>query len=378
MVYREYRLAKYLNSYGYIMEVVIGSVANILVLIVMLGLRHLPICNYMAALALADLSVILGPCLTRWLHTENIDARSTNTAVCRILSFQSYWSFGLSAWLLVAMTIDRYIAITFPLKAIRLSTPYRARVVILILMTVMAIINFHFLLTLTAEKQPGNKQQTCNSYDQFKHFVNNIWPWIDATVYSFLPFTFLIIFNILIIHGHRKSTILNSILKGSTAREMPETANKVSRRMTVTLLTVTISFIALTAPTQILFIIRQSAFNFKPTPTTVNYKILAQYSLTAGLVNILLYANHCVNFFFYVLTGHKFRQQLFSLFKLQRKQQITSIQTVHMECGSTETNISNLRGSKSCIIQFAHNKENVWQKENSLSVQQPNLQQIQP
>lgn len=347
MNFPEYRLATSINFYGYITEVVVGSVANILALIVMLGLTHLPICNYMASLALVDLIVLLVPCLLRWLLTVDIDPRPANAAACKILNFMSHWSFNSSAWILVAMTVDRYIAITFPLKAIRLSTPRRARIVIGILILSTAAVSAHFFVTAVVETQPVIQEPLCVGHDKFKHFLEVTWPWIDATLYSFIPFAFLLVFNFLIIRSHRRSLAVTSLLKAEKVGEKQLSISRATRRITVTLLVVAFAFIIMTAPKVILTIIRPAVFNFKPAPNKTDFQILAQYTLAASLVNLLLYGNHSINFFLYVLTGRKFREQLLNTFTHCRRRRLRRIKPAVIECSSTETNVSSSRNSRS-------------------------------
>lgn len=373
MNFIEYRLSKLLTYYGYITEVVVGSVANILVLMIMIGLKHLPICNYMAVLALADLSVLLVSCLHRWLTIEIYDIYSLHTATCRIFTFQSYASFSLSAWLLVAMTVDRYIAITYPLKALRLSTVYRARTITAALIIVIALINCHFFITLVVEEKRSKQERVCVSYAKYRYFVNSVWPWIDATIYSFLPFTFLIVFNFLIIRGYRKSATVHSALQGQRSEETAVASGQVSRRITFTLLTVTFTFIILTAPSAILLIIRPTVFNFKPTPTQTDYKTLAQYMLTASLANFLMHANHCINFFLYVLTGHKFRQQFLNIFMCRKKAWLRCGQVKKDESGSHGTNLTSLRSQKKQTNKTTDFNENVLKCNKNLHILNSNL-----
>ncbi|XP_013088058.2 G-protein coupled estrogen receptor 1-like [Biomphalaria glabrata] len=339
MTFSSYKMASYINNYVLITEVVVGSVANILALVVMLGLLKLTICNYMAALAVADLSVVLGPALIRWMQNVSHDPRALNSYLCRFLNIQSYWSFSLSAWLLVAMTIDRYIAITFPLKALVWSTPRRARFVIAALMLLMFLINMHFFFTAVVVKRRDDQQYGCVFYDPYKQFIEDVWPWLDATVYSFIPFSCLLVFNYLIIRSQKRSAKAFSSLKGFVKNHKSRSPTRINQKLTMTLLTVSFIFLALTAPRIILIIIRTSVFNFKPTPTTIDFKVLADYTLTASIINVLIIGNHCINFFLYILTGRKFRQQIILMFKqcwpkrLKHKN-ITSVQSCNTETNS--------------------------------------------
>ncbi|XP_005090222.1 CX3C chemokine receptor 1 [Aplysia californica] len=343
--YPEYTLASSLNQYGYLAEVVVGTVANTLALVVMLSLSRLPVCNYMAGLAFADLSVVLGVCLVRWLHTKGLDPRNQDTASCRVLTFMAYWSFSVSAWILVAMTIDRYLAITFPLKALVHSTPRRARLTIIGIMAVMALINIHFFVTMAVNYNKNGVTTTCQAYNEYAHFVDTVWPWLDATVYSFLPFFILLIFNFLIIKNHAKALRQNSFLKGSVKVENPNSAGRSNRKMTITLLTVSFTFMIMTAPRVILQIIRPTIFNFKPKPNTTDFEILARYTLTASLTNLFMYGNHCINFFLYCLTGNRFRQQLVHLVRSCYQRKLRRVFPANIDSVATEMTISKRRRS---------------------------------
>ncbi|GFR73049.1 FMRFamide receptor [Elysia marginata] len=46
------------------------------------------------------------------------------------------------------------------------------------------------------------------------------------------------------------------------------------------------------------------------------YKRLAQFTLTRTITELLMYANHSVNFYLYCATGHKFRQQVLSIVRV--------------------------------------------------------------
>ena len=58
-----------------------------------------------------------------------------------------YATLHFSVWVVVIMTIERYIAVALPLQANRLCTVKRAKTAILFLAMAVLLINLHFIIT---------------------------------------------------------------------------------------------------------------------------------------------------------------------------------------------------------------------------------------
>jgi hypothetical protein len=103
------------------------------------------------------------------------------------------------------MTIERFIAVALPLQASYLCTVKRAKASTLILACCILLINIHFTVTHSLIKRHG--EIGCQSKNEtFDFFINNIWPWIDASIYSFIPMSLLLIFNLLIVLNLMKAS----------------------------------------------------------------------------------------------------------------------------------------------------------------------------
>lgn len=83
-------------------------------------------------------------------------------------------------------------------KAMHLCTVKRAKMATCFLLVAILAINAHFLFTHTLTTLNGEISCTTTS-ESAQIFMNKIWPWIDASLYSFIPLFLLILFNILII-----------------------------------------------------------------------------------------------------------------------------------------------------------------------------------
>jgi hypothetical protein len=126
------------------------------------------------------------------------------------------------------MTLERFIAVALPLQANRLCTVKRAKLATMSLFLIVFAINFHFLITHSLVKRADKGcQSTSETYDLF---INKIWPWIDASIYSFIPLTLLIVFNVLIVFNLLKASKKMSKLNSSSieAANLKQKANRSS------------------------------------------------------------------------------------------------------------------------------------------------------
>jgi hypothetical protein len=200
--------------------ILIGTVCNILTFIVMRRkkMRHQSTYFYMAVLAIADEMVLIVGCLNFWmyLYTGKNFVLLSNIA-CKLGCLLLYATFHFSVWTVVIMTIERFIAVALPLQASHLCTVKRAKIAIISLSLIILLVNIHFLFThglIDRNNQTGCQATT----DAYEFFMFNIWPWIDASIYSFTPLTLLIIFNILIIYNLLKASKNIKKLNGNIAQ----------------------------------------------------------------------------------------------------------------------------------------------------------------
>ncbi|CAF0766852.1 unnamed protein product [Brachionus calyciflorus] len=187
----------------------VGTICNFLTFLVMRRkkMRHQSTYFYMAVLAVADQMVLLVGCLNYWFYLfMNINITIYSDYICKIASASLYGMFHFCVWIVVIMTIERYIAVALPLQASRLCTVKRAKLYTSILASIIFLINMHFLISHSVFEIPDLNQLGCQPKEDYKFLMSNIWPWIDASVYSFIPLTLLIIFNILIVHNLIKAS----------------------------------------------------------------------------------------------------------------------------------------------------------------------------
>lgn len=300
---------------------------------------------YMASLALADSVVLLVGCLRRWvIEVFEVDLLNESPAACYIVNFLQYWSFDVAVWILVIMTMDRVFVVTSPLKAQVYATRRRAAIALTIVMIVCGGVNLHFFFTTTY------KENVCAAKEEHMDFFKHTWSWVDATVYSFLPFILLLIMNIIIIvalaQADSKKRKMTNHFKVKRSQEQRNAIN--SHRLTIMLLTITCAFILLTAPAMVIHILREKGqpyFNLNQ-PTD-----MAKYILTRQISRILLYTNHSINFFLYCVTGTKFRRELAAMLRCQGGRARYRQRTLRASVGSiADATMTNLGYSTSASL----------------------------
>lgn len=273
--------------------VIIGIVCNTLIVVIMRRRRmsHLSTCYYMGILAIADISVLLLGFSVMWLYFVNrkwsLVLQSTYT--CKFLSLLFYTVADVSVWIVCMMSIDRCIAVTRPLHASSICTVRRARICVMTLVVFILLINIHFLFT-----HHLSEDNECTSHERYEYFISQIWPWIDAAVYSALPFILLLTMNLIIVHGlfqARRSTNDLQIYQSQITRHQNKLSTSMSRKLTTMLLAVTIFFLLSSFPMVCLQIYTKTHHN-----NPYNERITQFY--LKPLCETLQYSNHCVRIHF--------------------------------------------------------------------------------
>ena len=335
----QYRAAKGIGKYILFILFIFGCVGNLLSFAVMIRrtMRSSSTAFYMAALALADTLVMVTGCLRRWaLEAFEEDLLNVSAAACSTINFIQYWSFDVAVWILVVMTIDRTIVVTSPLKAYVHTTRRRAVIALVSVMVICALINIHFFFT--TEYWP--EMRLCTGKEDYYEFYSAVWTWVDATVYSFLPFVLLLAMNIIIIVFLSKANVkkqnMTNIFKDKRKQEQKNAIK--SRKLSIMLLSVTSAFILLTGPAVMTHILREERENFfnQENPTDI-----ARYILVRQIMRVLLYMNHSINFLLYCVTGSKFRNELTAMIRCQSVRDRRRRSTILSIPNGSSTNIPN-------------------------------------
>ena len=115
--YTTFKIANFINTYWFPVLVAIGPVGNTLSFLVMIkpNNRRMSTCIYMAAISIND-NIMMGSCLFDYLVAA-VQIHEWNPTECKIHVFVALFALQNGTFQVLAMTLDKYIAIKWPHKA---------------------------------------------------------------------------------------------------------------------------------------------------------------------------------------------------------------------------------------------------------------------
>lgn len=249
----------------------------------------------MSIIAISDNLVLLRRFLS-WIF-EIIPVYTKNDLVCKVYVYTHHIFSGFGAYIIVSMTFDKFYAVTYPHKANIVCTRKR---VYKFAVGITILVCLYYLPTIfTAGHLSNTAEKVC------ARFVYEGW-YIDAygilllLFYPIVPVIALFFFNI---------SIIRAIYQREISAVSSKDSKKVSeRQITVMLLFVSSMFIVLLLPFEISnpFLV-VSKENETPEQAA---QVVFIFQLTFSLMML----NYCINFYLYLLSGFKFRNDLKNFF----------------------------------------------------------------
>ena len=284
----------------------VGCLGNIASFVVLRSMERNSFTTYMAYVSLADLTVTTNNLLNFILNWDIENG-------CRWHLFPLFWSADVSVWLLVSVTIDRYIAVCHPLRKVIYCTPKRANVVSLSLLVLFGIIHIVPPILITVAPIWEN---LIMSIDLDLFCGAQVWQ-IFIFLYNIIPVCSMLTLNSMIIFGliqqqinRYKLTHSTSTVGGATKTNLkaPLSQNERKRQSALygtvrNLLVISLFASICNIPELFITICEQSEY----CDDRVLYPNLDTL-LILSMVGINL--NHCFNFVLYCVTSANFRERL--------------------------------------------------------------------
>ena len=325
--YTSFKIASFIDKYWFPVLIPVGVVGNILSFLVMRkqNNRKMSTCIYMATISIND-NLMMIATFSDMLVTF-LKIHQWNLWTCKVASFCALFALQNSTFQIVAMTIDKYIAIKWPHRAVTYSTPRRARMITMGLSISVLIYNSpHFYLIYLVNGQ-------CMAYGT-GGLLSKIYSWFNFVLNAVIPFTLLIYMNFVIVKTVKTSRKMFRRNSETTIRgrnqlmdSRGKTMKSAGNQLTVMLLLVTTLFLILLCPTYVRFI--YLAFAARDTPYQYANSMLI-YQISFKLYS----TNSGINFFLYCISGQKFRNDLkeilFCCHNSQPAESQLDIVSVHM------------------------------------------------
>jgi hypothetical protein len=241
-----------------------------------------------------------------------------NAIYCRARNFISYVSMDMASWMVVAISVDRFYKVKFPLQARIYCTRKLTIIVSCVIAMVLILKNIHLSMKFIGNFSTDDADH-CDpnpDYPKYVVFFRKIWPWIDLTTFVLLPFIIITSCNTFIIYNQYR-------------RRIKFGHRNLDRSLIKFLLISSISFIICNFPISITIVIHPYV--------SKNYSQKDYYDEIAfafDLLRLPSYASLALNFYLYYYSSSIFRQQAVLLFKRLFRIPIKSDQ-IHVQMNET-------------------------------------------
>ena len=227
---------------------------------------------------------------------------------CSLNIFFALVAVMCSTYFILIMTFERFYSIIQPHKAASFNTIKKAK--ILIALIIVLSIGFNFPHLFLSDYQGrfciANRISSINVYGA-------LYYWLSLLVNFALPFVLLLMMNSVIIHTLRQRSKLDLIRSETHGQDDEKNTKGKNSELQIflMLLSVTFAFLVLTTPMYVLIFY----VNFYHGNTPYYH---AGYYLFYNIGEKTFYTNNGINFFLYVMSGQKFRNDLMKLFRCNR------------------------------------------------------------
>ncbi len=279
-----------------------GLISNSISLMVM-TMKHnkqLTTCVFMSIIAVSD-NLVLVRGVVDWL-LEDYFPEAWNSGMCKADIFVHHCLAGFNAYTIVLMTFDKFCAIIYPHKSLVFT---RKKIFLSTIVNVVTQIVLYFPLLFAAGFDPDD-HHFCVKY---KHELTNmtVYSVLSIGFYPTIPVAALFVMNISIIRAifKRKVTTTANVKK----RKVQE------RQITIMLLLVSVIFVVLLLPFQLV----DSSFVGHDEAGAASALEAARTFFIFNTSYYLSMLNYAINFYLYLLSGSKFRNDLRMLFGCRKR-----------------------------------------------------------
>ena len=289
----------------------LGTVGNLLIIVVMCRMPpststpYLP--HQFITLAVSDLTTLYTGFLPDWLIVFDIRVDHLNAAVCKLRRMIMFTSGMISAWLLMAMALQRTVAVVVPHRASYLLSGRTGLVAIITVVVMSFLMHVHLLLSIALHQHPVYNTTICtislvgNSSSIYWH----VYPYMESVLLVILPSVVLVVCNVLLICKVNTSLRFSKMAVSSV---MSSQRQGKAASLTVTLILTSTAFVLLTTPITVytLYMTR----NLHNYIAFMSPKRMDAAKLSHLITALIFYSNSAVNFYLYCLTGTRFRKEL--------------------------------------------------------------------
>ena len=224
---------------------------------------------------------------------------------CKVGFFLFYLGRHYSSIILVLMSVEKCFAVYFPLKSKSVCTLKTAKWATGIVGFILMGYNVHWFVIVESQVSKTTGRDSCVPTEYF-HDAFNL---VTSIIYSFAPFNVMFITNFAIVYKFMRAKCNRSNSTESTNQALVKAAIK----GTAMVVTVSVTFLLLTAPTAVY----NALYRW--------YPITVFFPLYYPFMNLTQYLNHSINGVLYIIVGSKFRNEFLKLICGKKRPDTTSV-----------------------------------------------------
>ena len=208
--------------------------------------------------------------------------------------------------LIILMSFEKCFAVYFPLKSKTVCTVKPAEWSTGIAGVILAGFNLQWFVVMESGITEWSDDYICVKNEYYYPTLDIV----DSAFYSFGPFALMSLTNFAIVLKFMTAKCQQNLIE-STNQALVKSAT----RGTVMVVTVSITFILLTAPTAV----SEALFGWYP--SSHNFPLLRAFAIFTH------YLNHSINGFLYCIVGSRFRKEVVRIFRRRRRSEGVSVST---------------------------------------------------
>ena len=237
----------------------------------------------------------------RYLTCGQIDPRFWTD--CKLSYFMFYFGRHYSSMLLVLMSLEKCFAVYFPLKSKTVCTVKTAKWAMDIVAVILAgYDSVYFAMKPMFRKSASHLECFYIKGPGYQKVVNTV----DSVLYSYLPFILLVTTNLAIAFKFMRAKCKSN--QSNSTESTNQALAKSATMGTAMVVTVSVTFLFLTAPTAVV------AASYRL------YLITSNLPLLRAFMNLTQYLNHSINGILYCVVGSRFREEILKVICRSRKE----------------------------------------------------------
>ena len=282
--------------------------------------KVLVVAGYFVYLPFCFIVVLWTGGFNKWIHIlTRYQLHPRIWTDCKLHYFLFYFGRHYSSTLLVLMSIEKCFAVYFPLKSKSICTVKTAKWATGIVGIILAGYDIFHVWGWESRYLKSYGRHVCVVTIDYR----NILFAVDSVLYSFGPFTLMFMTNFAIV-----LKFMAAKCKSNSTESTNQALVKAATRGTAMVVTVSVTFLILTAPTAVYMALAYVT----QLPNNPSYQVF---------MNVTQYLNHSINGVLYCIVGSKFRNELLKI--LCRKERTVESSASYSVGNSSVTTISGTR-----------------------------------